>query len=274
MQTAVLDYAPNVSWLFPELPFKERPGAIARLGFTAIEFGFPSHADLDALKSARDNFGLQIVLFNQDVPVWDQNNRGYLVDPHRRDEFRRKLDESLDIAGRLEALKIMLPAGVEVPGLNRLAMQDCIVENLRYAAPLAGDAGVSLNIEVLNPTDNPGYFLTSSQQAIQIVQQVDHPQVRFQFDTYHLGMMEGDLDQTITAFSPWIGHIQFADFPGRHEPGTGSLNFDHLISVIQKSTYKGYIGLEYIPQASGKSALDWIPQSLRASRESRSKGVV
>jgi len=253
----MLAFAPNVSWLFPELPFAERPRAAAQLGFKALEFGFTSHADLDALQAARDEFGLQIALFNQDVPVWDEQNRGYLVDPGRRDEFRFKLEEALGIAERLGALKVMLPVGVEVPGLAHEAQRACMVENLRYAAPLAQQIGVLLTIEMLNPLDNPGYFLTSSKEGLAIVREVDHPQVRFQFDTYHIQLMEGELTSTLQANVDAIGHLQFADVPGRHEPGTGAIDFTRLLSAVQDAGYTGYIGLEYKPLAQGAAALAW-----------------
>ncbi len=264
----MLTFAPNISWLFPELPFSRRAQAAAEAGFSAIEFGFPSHADLDALEAAVKDLGMTIVLFNQDVPVWDRRNRGYLVDPKRGDEFRRKLDEALEIARRLRVLKIMLPAGVEVPDLSRSQMRDCMIENLRYAAPLAAQAGVLLTIEVLNPHDNPGYFLTSSSEAIEVVQQVNHPNVRFQFDTYHLQLLEGNLAHTLRHNMPWIGHIQFADHPGRHEPGTGALDFKLLTGVIEAAGYSGFIGLEYIPLASGAAALNWAPQLMQSVSQS------
>ncbi len=253
----MLAYAPNISWLFPELPFAERPRAVAAAGFRALEFGFPSHADIPALEAARQDLGLQVVLFNQDVPVWDAVHRGYLVDPAQRDEFRRKLDDALALAERLGVLKVMLPAGVTVPGMAREAHRECMVENLCYAAPLAAQAGVLLTIEMLNPWDNPGYFLTSTREALGIVQSVNHPQVRFQFDTYHIQLMEGNLTQTLVENIDLIGHIQFADVPGRHEPGTGELNFANLAHAAGEAGYKGYIGLEYIPLARGSAALEW-----------------
>jgi hydroxypyruvate isomerase len=258
----MMTFAPNVSWLFPELPFKDRPEAAAKAGFDTIEFGFPSHADLDALQAARNDLDMQIILFNQDVPVWDRQNRGYLVDPKRRDEFRRKLDEALEIARRLEVQKIMLPVGVEVAGMSHQAMRACMVENLHYAGPLATQMEVMLTIEALNPQDNPGYFLTSSRQALEIVKEVNHPNVRFQLDTYHLQMMEGNLVQTLVENQAWIGHIQFADYPGRHEPGTGSIDFMALIQTIEHLGYSGAIGLEYIPLASGVAALEWASLTL------------
>ncbi len=261
----MLSYAPNVSWLFPEIPFGERPALVAKAGFTAIEFGFPSHANLEALDEARKAFGMQIVLFNQDVPVWDAQNRGYLVDPGRRDEFRRKLDEALAIARRLEVQKIMLPAGVVLCGLDRMTQRECMIDNLVYAAPLAEDADVLLTIEALNPHDNPGYFLTTSREGIEIVKNVNHPHVRFQFDTYHIQMMEGGLAQKIRDEIAWIGHIQFADYPGRHEPGSGAIDFASVIAAIRQSGYEGYIGLEYIPSLEGVETLNWALSQWRLS---------
>jgi hydroxypyruvate isomerase len=259
----LITYAPNISWLLPERKFNERPAEVARLGFSAVEFGFPSHADLDALQAAREELGINIILFNQDVPVWNHANRGYLVDPNRRDEFHRTLDDALEIAHRLKVKKIMLPAGVELVEMTYEAQVICMLENLRSAAPLAKDADVLLTIEVLNPKDNPRYFLTSSRQAIDVVQQVNHPHVRFQFDSYHLQMMEGDLAKIIRSNIEWIGHIQFADFPGRHEPGTGSIDFHNLLVTINSAGYQGHIGLEYVPSAEGLSALDWVPAVMR-----------
>jgi hydroxypyruvate isomerase len=253
----MLTYAPNISWLFPELPFAQRPAEVAKLGFTGIEFGFPSHTDMDALRSAREELGLQIVLFNQDVPVWERSNRGYLSDPRRINEFKHKLDEALQLAERLQVLKIMLPAGVDLPQFSEEQQRDCVVQNLLYAAPLAAQAAALLTIEMLNPIDNPGYFLTSSRQAIDIVQQVNRSNIRFQFDTYHIQLMEGHLAETLTENMPWIGHIQFADCPGRHEPGTGEIPFQKLPETIRAAGYDGYIGLEYIPQALGAGALQW-----------------
>lgn len=265
----MLGYAPNVSWLFPELPFGLRPQAVAALGFEALEFGFPSHVDLGALEACRKEHGTRFVLFNQDVPVWDAAHRGYLVDPRRRAEFRRTLDQALALATRLEVEKIMLPAGVVLPELAREAQRACMLENLRAAAPLARDAGVLLTIEVLNPDDNPGYFLTSSAEAIEIVRLVDHPQVRFQFDTYHLQRLEGRLLETLRSNLEWIGHLQFADEPGRHEPGTGSIDFAALVEAAEVGGYRGSIGLEYVPQAAGAQALAWVPEERRAPRRAQ-----
>ena len=259
-----LIYAPNISWLLPELPVGERPGALSQAGFSAIECGFPSALDLDALERAQAEHGLEIVLFNQDVPVWDRQNRGYLCDPARQEEFRQRLEQALLLAERLSVQKVMLPAGVELPEIERPQQHDLMVENLLYAAPLAARSRVLLTIEVLNPLDNPGYFLTSSQEAVEIVRQVDHPSLRFQFDTYHLQALEGGLPEAIRKYGPWIGHVQFADHPGRGRPGSGSIDFDAILEALGAAGYSGFIGLEYIPRDPGLQSLAWVPQEMRA----------
>lgn len=253
----VASFAPNISWLFPELPFADRLPAVLELGFTGIEFGFPSHADLDALRSAHRDGSLEIVLFNQDVPVWDEHNRGYLVDPSRRDEFKLELERSLSLAQELDAAKVMLPVGVRLPDLDRQLQRTCLLENLRYAVPMAQSINVLLTIEMLNPIDNPGYFLTSTTEGIELVKLINHPALRFQFDTYHVQRMEGNLTETLSTNMEWIGHIQFADWPGRHEPGSGVIPFDKLFDTIHRSGYHDWIGLEYVPKAIGAASLEW-----------------
>jgi hydroxypyruvate isomerase len=230
----VVSYAPNVSWLFPETGFSERPKLVAEEGYRALEFGFPSHADIPALEVAVRDLGLVVVLFNQDVPVWDSANRGYLVDRARREEFQRTLDQALELCRRLGVAKLMLPAGVELAGAAREDQLACMLENLRLAAPLAADADVMLTIEVLN-----------------------HPAVRMQLDTYHLGQLGYDPANEIRRHAGWIGHIQFADYPGRHEPGSGGLDFVGIRAAVEAIGYDGYIGLEYIPLQAGARTLAW-----------------
>ncbi|MCJ7514051.1 MAG: TIM barrel protein, partial [Anaerolineales bacterium] len=198
-----------------------------------------------------------VVLFNQDVPVWDAANRGYLVDRRRRGQFQQTLDDALELCRRLGAGKVMLASGVELPEVARQAQRECMLENLARAAPLAAEAGVVLTLEVLNPTDNPGYFLTSLEEARQVVDGLDHPNVRLQIDTYHLGLLGYDPAAELRRLGPRIGHIQFADFPGRHEPGTGSLDFEAIRLAVGDIGYQGYIGLEYIPLQTGVRTLAW-----------------
>jgi hydroxypyruvate isomerase len=262
----VIAFAPNISWLFPELPFADRPRAVAQAGFRGLEFGFQGQADLQAIRSAQDEYGLEVVLFNQDVAPWDEAHRGYLADPALRGKFWRSFESALGAAEKLGAMKLMLPVGVESPTLSRDAQLDCIVENLREAAPPAARANVILTIEILNPQDYPGYFLRSSREALDIVRRVDHPSVKLQLDTYHFQILEGHVSETLAENIGLIVHIQFGDVPDRCEPGTGTgdLDFARLIEVAERGGYSGYVGLEYIPRSPGVEALAWVPAERRS----------
>lgn len=265
MSFAKLSYAPNVSWLFPELPFADRVRAVAEASFAAFEFGFPSRVDIQAIEALRGEYNLRVALFNLDVPVWDNTCRGYLADPKWRDEFDRKLDKALELAQRLDCRCVHTLVGNEAPGMSREAQREHIIKTLRRVAPLAEQQGVILTIEALNQSDNPGYYLSSPREGIEIVKAVNHPHVKFQFDFYHVQIMQGNLINTFTENIEYIGHFQVADPPGRHEPGTGEINFPKVLEAIAATGYKGYIGLEYIPLAKGSAALEWVPPEARGN---------
>lgn len=262
----MLTYAPNISWLFPGLPFEKRIHLVVEAGFDAFEFGSYNHVDLQAVESAYKEFGLQVVLLNMDIPEWDECKYGYLADPSLQDKFKRKLEEALEVAIRVKTKKMMLPVGVELEHLNRDVQFDCIVHNLSYAASLVEETGVMLTVEAMNSWDMPGYFLTSSREGLMIIKEVNHPLVKFQFDTYHLQLQEGNLTQTMIENIDLIGHIQFGDVPGRSQPGTGELNFANLAVAAEKAGYQGYIGLEYNPVSSSEDALAWVPPERRSMK--------
>lgn len=263
----MIEFAANISWLFAELPFSERPKAAAKAGFRALEFGFYRQADLNAVAAAQEEFGLEVALFYMDVPNWGRENRGYLADPALRDEFHRRFDEALEVAARLRAHKMLLPVGAASLDLKRDQQRECVVENLKYAGPLAEQAGILLTIKNLNPFDNVGYYLVYSRDAARILREVDHPHVRYLYDTYHLQMMEGHLIQTLTENYSVLGHIQIGDLPGRHEPGTGEINFVNVLRTAMNLGYSGYVGLEYKPLTTTTESLThvWALQAQLAS---------
>lgn len=259
----MIAYAPNISWLLPELQWDARLKAVSEAGFEAVEFGFPGQVDLSSISRAHEEHGVLIALFNEDIPAWGPANRGFLADPRARGDLRRSLDTTFELARSLKALKVMLPVGASLAGVTRQTQIDCVIENLRAAAPMADQADVMLTIEALNQWDYPGYLLTSSKEGFEIIRQVNHPSVRFQFDTYHLQRMEGSIAETLAANLELIGHIQFGDYPGRVQPGFGVLDFAQLDALADGMGYSGYIGLEYVPSLPGVRALDWVPASRR-----------
>jgi hydroxypyruvate isomerase len=258
----MIKLSPNLSWLFADRPFAERIDAAAEAGFTAFEFGFYGGADLEAVQKAVEG-GMQVALFNMDIPDWRNGVRGYLAHPNMQTHFRRALDDGLVLAQRIKAKAMMIPTGVRDLELPLEEQIECAVDNLALAAPLAEEADVMLTIEALYPGDVPDYFLDSSHLGIEIVRQVNHPNVKFQFDTYHLQMLEGDLIESLRKGLDWIGHIQLGDAPGRVTPGGGEIDIIGFVEAAMEAGYDGFFGLEYHP---GQDPLGWIPPTWMQSR--------
>jgi hydroxypyruvate isomerase len=257
--------APNISWLLKERRLADRLRLVAEAGFEAIEIGFYGQIDLAELAAGMGQWGLQLVLLNMDVPGWGPGNRGYMADPSGQATFRAALAKALGVAKGLHAEKIMLPIGASLPGILPEVQTACIVENLRHASQQAEQADILLTIEPLSPAFAADYFLTGSAQALDIVHAVNHPKVKFQFDTFHLQVTEGNLINTLRENIDDIGHIQFADAPGRTEPGQGELNFQNIARAADEAGYRSYIGLEYVAVSKGAATFDWVPARWRRS---------
>jgi hydroxypyruvate isomerase len=258
-----LQFAPNLSMLYTEVPFLERFAKAAAAGFTVVEFLFPYEFSAAAIKRQLDDLGLGLALFNINPGDFARGERGSLSHPTRRDDFRRSLDEALAYARHLGSPRLHTMVGNRLPELDTAAQLACAVENLTWAAPLAADAGVTLLIEPLNATDMPTYFVHSTAEAMQIVKGVDHPNVKLQYDVYHAQMTEGNLIATMTRLFPHIGHIQISDVPGRHQPGTGEINYPAIFAALERLAYSGPIGLEYRPDGETNASLAWLPPAER-----------
>ncbi len=189
----MLTFAPNISWLFPELAFRERPAEVARLGFTAIEFGFPSHADLPLYRQPATTWGCRSSCSTR-MYRYGTERTGVIWSTRSAETNSSASWKNLwKSPERLKVLKIMLPSGVEVPGLARQAQRAVHARKPELGCPAGCSSRRVIHDRSLNPVDNPGYFLTSSTEALEIVKELNHPNVRFQFDTYHIQMMESNL---------------------------------------------------------------------------------
>ena len=260
-----LKFAPNLSMLYPEVPFLDRFVRAARAGFTAVEFLFPYEFGYTAIRQRLDDLGLRVVLFNISPGDFTQGERGYCNNPQQRAQFRQTFSQALDYANHLGSPRIHVMVGNQVAGLDRAPQLACIVENLTWAAPQAAAAGVTLLVEPLNATDQPHYFVHNSSQGMEIIQAVNHPNVRLQFDFYHMQMSEGNLTNTFTRLQPFIGHVQISDAPERHQPGTGEINYSTIFALLERLNYGGHIGLEYRPEGETDVSLAWLPFDQRAS---------
>lgn len=258
-------FCANLNMLFLEVPFMERFAQARAAGFTAVEAGFvpadplfPYEYDLEAAAAELRRLGLRQVLFN--VPLGDRTkgDRGIAAHPARREEFREGIARAVDAARRLDCRQLNCLVGLRDEAVPYQEQWACLVDNLRAAARRLEEAGLTLTVEPLNPVDLPGSFLTRSAEAVRLLQEVGAPNVRLQYDVYHMQRAEGNIIATLRALLPQIGHVQIADPPGRHQPGTGELNFATILRVLDDAGYGGYVGLEYKPLGSTRESLLWV----------------
>jgi hydroxypyruvate isomerase len=249
--------AANLTMLFTDAPFLDRFERAAAAGFTAVEYLFPYEHNVRDLRARLDRHGLQQVLFNLPAGRWEAGERGIACDPDRTDEFALGVENALAYATALGCRQVNCLAGIVPPRVDEEQAEATFVSNLRVAARRLADAGIRVLIEPINTRDIPGFFLTHTSQAVQIIGAVGLDNVRLQYDVYHMQIMEGDLASTIERHLALIGHVQIADPPARHEPGTGEVNFEFLLGRLDSLGYDGWIGCEYKPTARTEEGLRW-----------------
>jgi hydroxypyruvate isomerase len=251
-------FSANLSMLFTEHDFLDRFDAAARAGFEAVEYIGPYDYEPDVVAARLKKNGLTQALFNLPPGDWAKGERGIAVLPDRVDEFRRSVDTAITYAKALGCGQVNCLAGIAPQGIDAEALENIFVENLRYAAGKLGKSGIRLLIEPINTRDIPGFFLTNTRQALTLVEKVGSDNLYLQYDIYHMQVMEGDLARTIEQNLGRIAHIQLADNPGRHEPGTGEINYPFLYEHLDRIGYAGRVGAEYKPKAGTEAGLGWF----------------
>ena len=250
-------FAANLTMLFTELPFMQRFEAAAKAGFEAVEYLFPYPFEKKELAAALRANGLQQVLHNLPAGDWDKGERGIACHPDRSGEFREGIAMAIDYATALGCPQLNCLVGKVPAGVSTEAAHKTVVENLRLAAGELEAAGLRLLIEPINTFDIPGFFLTRTDQALALIDEVGSSNLRVQYDIYHAQRMEGELGNTLSKNLARIGHIQLADNPGRGEPGTGEINYPWLFGHIDSIGYDGWIGCEYKPRSGTVDGLGW-----------------
>lgn len=249
--------AANLTMLFTEVPFLERFEAAAKAGFSAVEFLFPYEYQPAELRARLQGNGLKLVLHNLPPGEWSKGERGIGCHPDRVAEFRAGVGRAIEYAGALGAPQLNCLAGIAPAGAAAPKLRATLVDNLRYAAEKLKAAGMKLLIEPINYYDIPGFYLNRTQQALDLIAEVDSDNLYVQYDIYHAQRMEGELANTIKANLGKIAHMQLADNPGRHEPGTGEINYRFLFGWLDSIGYDGWIGCEYKPRATTEAGLGW-----------------
>lgn len=257
-------FSANLTMLFNEVDFLDRFERAAKAGFKGIEYLFPYGWPKEELRERLNRYGLVQVLHNLPAGNWQAGERGIACLPGREGEFQDGVGKAIEYAKALGCPRLNCLVGKVPPGVALEKIRQTLIENLRFAAVALDKEGLQLLIEPLNDQDIPGFFLVRTKDALQLIQEVNHPNLYLQYDIYHMQIMEGNLTKTILNNLSRIKHIQLADLPGRHEPGTGEINFSHLFRVLDEARYEGWIGCEYIPSGKTEEGLKWIEPYLKS----------
>ena len=252
--------AANLSMLFTEVDFLDRFKAAADSGFRGVEYLFPYDFPVEVIAEKLRESDLEQVLFNLPAGDWAAGDRGIACDPSRIKEFRAGVDHAIEYAKVLGNKQINCLTGIVPQGVTTKQAEETVVSNLRYAADKLESVGIRLIVEAINTRDIPGFFLTTTAQALRIKEKVSSDNLLLQYDIYHMQIMEGDLAVTCEKHLDVINHVQLADNPGRHEPGTGEINYHFMFNHLDKIGYKGWIGCEYKPATTTEEGLAWLKQ--------------
>ena len=251
-------FSANLTMLFHEHVFAERFAAAAKAGFKAVEYVSPYvMAKTDMAQRLADN-GLTQALFNMPAGNWDFGERGIACLPDRTSEFSDSIGTTIDYAKALGCKTVNCLAGIKPPDVPREKAWETMAANVARAAAALAKQGILLVVEPINHYDIPGFLLNTSADGMAMIKAGGSANVKLQYDIYHMQRMEGELAATVERLLPHIGHIQIADNPGRHEPGTGEINYPFLLAHLDRIGYDGWVGCEYRPKAGTVEGLGWL----------------
>lgn len=268
-----LPYLANCSILFADLPLLERPAAARKAGFGAVEFWWPfptatpSDADVDRFVAAVQDAGVRLVGLNFAAGDMPGGDRGLLSWPGRSEEFLASVDTAVAIGGRLGTTAFNALYGNRVEGCPAQEQDDLAAANLAFAAQAAARIGAVVLVEPVSGA--PRYPLLTAGDVVAVLDRVQREagpdNIRLLADLYHLSVNGDDLAAVVSRHADRVGHVQIADPPGRHEPGTGELDLDRHLCALEAAGYAGWVGLEYVPATTTEAGLDWLPRARRAA---------
>ena len=256
-------FCANLGFLFPEHPFIERFAAAAEAGFRAVEFPYPYDHDAEELIERLGAHDLEQVMINSPKGNAEASDHGLACDPDRRGEFEDSIGLAVAYARALGTSRVHVMAGKRPEGTSADVLLETYVDNMRFAARALGEHGIKALIEAINSkVDVPGYFLDRPSDGLAILRATGEPNLYLEFDFYHAQIMEGNLTRLFHDALPVIGHIQIADTPGRHEPGTGEINYPYVFRMIDEAGWDDWVGCEYRPKAATLDGLGWMKSTV------------
>lgn len=250
----------NLSLLFTEVPLLQRIDAAAKAGFEGVEIQFPYDVPAQDLKAALDETGLPLVLIN--LPAGDlmQGGPGIAAVPERAAEFEAALAKALDYARIVKPQHINVLAGRLVEGQEREVALQTLAERLRATCDAFAGSGTDVLMEAINCHDMKDFLLNTPEHLQDMLERVARENLRAQLDLYHMARMGLELVDCIYALMGQIGHVQFADYPERGEPGSGEMEFEVPLQVLDDVGYDGWLGAEYRPTGTTADSLRWLPR--------------
>lgn len=242
-----LRFSANLSLLWSDLPLEQRLMRAADAGFEAVELWWPGEADARRLPEWTREAGVQLVLLNFDAGDMPGGDRGLVSDPARVSQFRDNVPIALDIAAACGCRQLNALLGLRLPDHGADQQLEWAQDTVRWAADRAAGQGATIVIEAVNVYDNGPYLITTTSAAAAFLEGLERPNVKLLYDVFHMQRMEGNIASTLDRYRDLIGHVQIADVPARHEPGTGEINYDFVFDCLIRNAYAGYVGLEYRP---------------------------
>ncbi|MFB6467086.1 hydroxypyruvate isomerase family protein [Cytobacillus sp. Hz8] len=251
-------FAVNISTIFTEFPFIERFQKAREAGFSLVECQFPYAYPLNQIRSALKENNLTLVLINLPPGDWEEGERGIAIDPNKVELFRESVLTGIEFAKTLHVSRLHCMAGIFLNKFEKKVARSTYIENLKFAAQKCNEFELTLLIEPINQEDMPNYYLSDLQDAADIIEEVGEPNLKLQFDFYHIQKTKGNLLSNFEKYFEKIGHVQIADVPGRHEPDTGEIHYKRVLEYLEEQKYEGYIGLEYTPKSSSLESFEWL----------------
>lgn len=251
-------YSAHIGYLFTDQPMAERVAAAGRCGFEGIEHPAPYSVPAAEMAGWLRSAGMRYVQFGLYSGDASKGEKGLGIFPERRVEFRNSVADALDYAQTVGAKMVHAMAGVLPPAQRAQHHWDCYVENLAFAAAEARPRGITIIVEAMSHAAVPDYFISTPDQAARAIADAGEPNLGLLLDVFHTASVGLDVEQEIAKHAPLLAHVHIADFPGRHEPGSATMDFERIESALQSANYAGYLGCEYSPAASTEAGLGWL----------------
>ncbi|WP_182550263.1 2-oxo-tetronate isomerase [Phyllobacterium myrsinacearum] len=249
-------FAANLTMMFNEVDFIDRFAAASAAGFDAVEYLFPYDYDPEIIGNKLKSFGLEQALFNLPPGNWSAGERGIAALVGREEEFRTSVETALEYVRSTDVGRVHVMSGLAER--SDASALKTFRNSLAFLCERAGEAGIDVLIEPINPRDMPGYFLNNFDFAADVIDGLKMPNLKLQFDIYHRQIIHGDVLHGLRELMPIIGHVQIASVPLRNEPGTGELDDFRIVRALGALGYTGFIGCEYRPANDTVAGLHWL----------------